>query len=753
MAAEQTDSGRAAEQLALFERRNSEEGRLRRYARRRVEQFLSRQIPTAIGGIALAWLVSPAVGALAVCLALFGEAVDCLFLLQLGRLRTNGWPFERIRFWSAVTGAFQASTLAACGALAWFGAPGGETRFFTVAFMVGALLNAGLVLPHCPLASRARMAIIFGAVCSFFLFDWIETGVINPRLLFDTLAAALLFYVSGVFLSYVVRSYFARTEDKRRMLEGRRRLEEAATAIEAHSRQALRLAHVAKRANDSVIISDPEGRIEWVNETFTRLTGYSREEAIGKRPGDLLNAPETSPETIKRIQLAVARNAPIRTEIRNRCKDGRLIWVETSISPILDNRGNVLMRVAIERDITEAKAREAELARARRDAERANRAKSDFLAMMSHELRTPMNGIIGTTELLLDTELTEDQALLVRTIENSGAALLGILSDILDFTALETDRLVIRPEPYDLAACVLETCTLMQPNAREKGLVLACDVPDGPLETCGDAGRVRQILLNLLTNAIKFTEAGCIAVSLTRRGDASCRITVKDTGKGMDPEVLERLFQPFQTADSPQRREQGGVGLGLAICRTLAKRMGGDLSAESTPGAGATFHLDLPLTGGEATASEGAATRPKAPGRPLPSGLRVLVAEDNRTNRLLLRKMLEAGGLSPEFAENGQEAIEKWRADKPDIILMDLAMPVCTGLEATAAIRAEEQRRQSTPTPIVAVTANASDADRAACDAAGMNGFLAKPIRREALFAEIARHVPQPGTGETCARA
>ncbi|MCT8158815.1 PAS domain-containing hybrid sensor histidine kinase/response regulator [Pseudoruegeria sp. SHC-113] len=729
----------AAAQLERFERRNSAEGLMRRYATRRAQQFLSRQIPTALGGMALTFLVSPSVGALAVALALLGEGVDCLFLMQVHRLLAKGWPFPRVRRLVTLTACLQATTLVLCAALAWFGAPGGQTQFFTVAFMVGAVLNAGLVLPHCPQASASRIAIILTAVAGFFIAAWASGGPGDGTLLFNTLAAALLFYVSGVFLHYVSQGYFARTADKRATLLGKVQLAEAARALEEQSRHALRLAHVAEKANDSVIISDPEGRIEWVNETFTRITGYSAEDAIGRTPGELLNARSTDPETLSAIIRAAQEKKPIRTEIRNKRKDGTLIWMETSISPLLDGEGNVLMSIAIERDVTEAREHAEELARAKQAAEAANRAKSDFLAMMSHELRTPMNGIIGMADMLQRTDLSEEQAGYTQAIQTSGDALLEIISDILDYTQLEAGQVRITPAEFDLAACVAETCLLLQPAARQKGLALAWDVPPGAIHVTGDAGRIRQILVNLLSNAVKFTEAGCIAVALEALPDGYSRITVRDTGPGLSAGQLRRLFQPFQTASAPQRRTQGGVGLGLAICRTLAQAMGGALSATSEPGQGSTFSLDLPLP---AAASDGPSLPPKpaCPGN-LPSGLQVLVAEDNRTNRLLIRKMLESGGLAPEFAENGREAIEKWRISRPDLILMDLSMPECTGIEATEAIRAEEAGGTQPATPIVALTANAFDSDRAACEAAGMNGFLTKPIKRDTLFTEIARHI------------
>ncbi len=414
--------------------------------------------------------------------------------------------------------------------------------------------------------------------------------------------------------------------------------------------------------------------------------------------------------------------------------------------------GAVVGRVWTFHDITEHERLERELAEARDSALESSRLKSEFLATMSHEIRTPMNGVIGLTALLLDTDLTAVQREYADGVRASGDALLGIINDILDFSKIEACRLELEVVDFDLVQALDEVVALEAEPARARGLELTVSrAPDVPVWVRGDAGRLRQVLLNLVSNAVKFTPAGAVSVRASLRGEGTAdqvrvHIEVVDSGIGFDRAITERLFEPFRQADASTTRRYGGTGLGLAICRRLVDAMGGSIGADSTPGQGSTFWVDLPF--GRVASPVGPATPPAGdPVGPEASSSggprrRVLIVDDNPINKLVTSATVTKLGYASDGAGNGIEALEALGRGRYDLVLMDCQMPEMDGFEATAEIR----RRESAPDhlPVIAMTASATVEDKERCRAAGMDDFLSKPLHRSELDRALRRWMQVP---------
>jgi two-component system, sensor histidine kinase len=369
-----------------------------------------------------------------------------------------------------------------------------------------------------------------------------------------------------------------------------------------------------------------------------------------------------------------------------------------------------------------------------RRVEEASRAKSRFLATVSHELRTPLNGIMGMTELLMDSEPQPERRERLQVVQQSAGHLLTLIEDLLDVSRIEFGRFELHPEPAEPAQLVREVSGLLQPIAAARGLRLLCNIEPGvSTHVMLDAPRVRQVLHNLLGNALKFTDQGEVRITLAQRGE-QLQFIVSDSGRGIAPALLERIFDPFERGEDGRA---AGTGLGLTISRQLARAMGGNLVASSRPGQGAQFHftLDAPVVEG-AQAVE--ITDPQAP-----SMLRgeVLLVEDNEVNALVARSMLESLGLTVREARDGIQALQALQQKRPQLVLMDCQMPLLDGWEATRRWRQTEQAHRLLRVPVVALTANAVAGDREVCLAAGMDDYLAKPFTRERLALIVARHL------------
>lgn len=501
-----------------------------------------------------------------------------------------------------------------------------------------------------------------------------------------------------------------------------------------------------------VAITDPRGRIIFVNDNFCEVSGYAREELLG-HDHRIVNSGTHDKAFFTDLWQTIQAGRVWHGEICNRAKDGRLYWVESTIYPVLGSDGRPLQYVSLRTDVSRrhraesaARTERDRAARLALEAQRASLAKSEFLATMSHEIRTPMNGVLGFTELLLDTPLTDDQRLFVDTIRRSGESLLGIIDDILDFSKVEAGRMALEQRPFMLREVISDVVGLLTPRADRKGLELQAAVPSGDeLALVGDAGRVRQVLLNLAGNAVKFTTEGRVTVSAVRLA-GHVRVTVTDTGIGIPSEQLDRLFVKFNQADSSTTRRFGGTGLGLAISKQLVELMGGAIGVESPPGQGATFWFSLPdssaIPAPAAVTTLDIRTMPgsgAAPARPL----RVLVAEDNPVNQLLARRMLESLGHTVDVAADGSQAVQCATTLEYDVILMDCHMPVMDGFGASRTIRRVEASSATLGAarhvPILALTASVLETEREQCIEAGMDEVLAKPFTKEALAAAVVR--------------
>lgn len=463
-----------------------------------------------------------------------------------------------------------------------------------------------------------------------------------------------------------------------------------------------------------------------------------------------------------------------REEYRVRHADGGWRWI-LSRGKVVDRgpRGEAERMVGTHTDVTEEVRMRDEIVAAREAAEAAAQVKADFLATMSHEIRTPMNGILGMAQMLLDSELDADQRHVTETIFHSGTSLLHILNDVLDLSKFEAGEVVLEEMPFDPVECARGVVELMDFDCRSRdGLTLVFTAEDGvPSSVLGDGHRLRQVLLNLVGNAVKFTSEGRIELivsTVEEPGGARLRFVVRDTGIGFDDKTAQRLFDAFTQADSSTTRRYGGTGLGLAVCKTLIELMGGTIGCHGTEGSGATFWVEIPArmvsearplrfdtlpsldriarggtAGADRAPAEGAAPAESVtpgPGAPAPDAapMRVLVAEDTPVNQTVARRMLESLGCDVEIVENGELAIERATTGEFDLVLMDCQMPVMDGYLATHALRTAESGEVRS-LPIIAMTANAMAGDRERCLEAGMDDYLVKPVLRDALAAMLER--------------
>jgi len=490
-----------------------------------------------------------------------------------------------------------------------------------------------------------------------------------------------------------------------------------------------------------IYMKDSDGRYVLINKRYEMMSHISLEEIIGKTDGDIF------PEQI--ATLFRSQDEEVKRQNRSLdfvetilLPDGEFTFITLKF-PIHDANGKILGVAGFCTDITDQKRNEVELALAKEAADGANQAKSLFLANMSHEIRTPMNAIMGMAQLLEYTELSAEQKQYLDAIQISSESLLSIINDVLDISKIEAGKVELERAPFSLRACINDIVKIQISPAHAKGLSIRTDIPaEVPDNLTGDQFRLRQILLNLVGNAIKFTDTGGITVAVSeheRQHDtALLRFSITDTGIGIRPEVVENIFEPFTQADVSTTRTFGGTGLGLSICRRLVELMGGRIEVESSEGAGSTFEVVIPFAVNDFQVEQHAGSEKVQPEVWEGTPLQILLAEDNEANCRLFVKLMQRLGHTLETAQNGREAITKWEQKAFDIILMDVQMPEMDGIEATRIIR-DHEKLTGCHVPIIALTAYTLQKDQVNFLHQGFDGYVSKPMKFKVLNEEIRR--------------
>ncbi len=610
------------------------------------------------------------------------------------------------------------------------------------------------------LAFYRDAAVLLPATVVVVLDHWLR-GLYWPDSIYGVMTVSqwrVLEHTGWVLFEIVVLTFYC--------VRGRRELWRFARRTAEYESSNERYRAIVERAADAIVIFDADSRqILECNAEFARQCGHEPGALIARPVGTTMIGGASEAELAEELSAIMRAGRPTVSERTIQRADGAIVHVLCSLSPTPFDGHQAIC--AVMHDITRRKQMEAELASARDEAIRSERLKSQFLANMSHELRTPMNGIVGMSGFLLESPLDADQRMFAETIKSSADNLLTVVNDVLDFSRIESGRLELEAADFDVRQALEGSLDLLAEAAHAKGLALTLHVADDvPAGLRGDAGRLRQVVVNLVGNAVKFTERGEVAVDVTcaesRNGDVTLRVSVRDSGIGIEPAALARLFEAFVQADGSMTRRYGGTGLGLAISRLLVEKMSGQIGVLSSPGDGSTFWFTatfahqspsvaapapsafqpadrgVPMTGDPDAGRRVPGLHVPAPGAaPAPIGARVLVAEDNVINQRVALLQLRRLGCRADAVANGAEVIGALERVPYDLVLMDCQMPEMDGFEATRRIR--DSRAPYRDIPIVAMTANAMNGDRERCLAARMDDYVSKPVSMDELAATVRR--------------
>lgn len=575
------------------------------------------------------------------------------------------------------------------------------------------------------------------------LFAEIRQQTVNSSL--QTLFALVTLYIILFFIVKHANSLLSIQYRKlQNEIEDRKRAEEVVVdkTVELSERNA-ELTFQKKALDEHAIVSitDVKGNIIYANQKFCEISGYLNDELMGANHR-IVKSEEHSPEFYKNLWSTISSGETWHGEIKNKKKNGQYYWVQTTIVPFLGKDGKPFQYVGIRTDITDEKEKEKALFEASKAAEAANKSKSEFLATMSHEIRTPINAFMGALGLLMDTPLDNQQRKYSTIAQSSAESLLVLINDILDFSKMEAGKIDFEHAPFDLSELLESVKEMLEPKVSDKGISFEINFNSStPNFLYGDAGRLRQVLLNLVGNAIKFTDHGGVMINVLPESESMKEVTIKfeviDSGIGISPENSHNLFTKFTTFAPPYTRKYGGTGLGLAISQKLVEMMKGKIDFDSHPGKGSRFWFEIRFVKLSSMDIYQISTKKinsiKLSHKKF-SG-RILLAEDSPTNQLVVKTILEKAGIIVDLASNGIEAIEAFERRDYDLILMDVGMPEMDGIEATKRIR--QISREGIHTPVIAMTAHVLKGDREDLISAGMDDYLAKPASKSRILAMV----------------